>query len=101
MKRRSDIPVFGEVGTKMIEYLPGDGVFGPYVTKKIYRFRQGKNPRLVDLRDLSQLTKDAGRENLHDVNAVSEERRPKRVKEAKPEPPKAPAEIKEANDAIE
>lgn len=83
MKRRSSKPKFGSVGTKMIEYLANDGVgvFGPYVTREVYRFRPGKNPRPVDVRDLTMLTKAAGRDNLRDVNAEPRVERPKRVRE--------------------
>lgn len=102
MNRKTGVPIFGAVGTKLIEYT-GDlsGVFGPFVTKKIYRFRPGKNPRLVDLRDLSSLAQVAGRENLRDVNAVPESKRPKRVREPRQEPAGVPVEQEEANDATE
>lgn len=107
MTKRTSRPMFGSLGRdglKMIEYLPGDGVFGPFVTGKVYRFRPGKNPRLVDLRDLTLLTKAAGRENLRDASAPRETR-PRRVK-AKPltEPEtKQPAEepVEEVNDATD
>jgi len=83
MKRRSGKPKFGATGTKMIEYLAngGIGVFGPYVTREVYRFRPGRNPRQVDVRDLTLLTKAAGRDNLRDVNAEPKVERPRRVRE--------------------
>ena len=105
MKRRSRRPVFGEKGTKLIEYTGETPVaFGPFVTGKLYRFRPGKNPRLVDVRDLTLLTKAAGRESLRDVNA--ETPKPKRIREPKPEqlksePVKEPAEQKEATNGTE
>lgn len=78
MRRRKKQPVFGEKGMKTIEYL-GElpKMFGPFVTLKVYRFRPGKNPRLVDMRDLTSLAKAAGRENLRDVNESEPEPRPK------------------------
>lgn len=57
---------FGEDGTKEVKWtgkLPSP-VFGPYVSKKRYVFSERKNPRLIDLRDLPFLVKDAKRENL-------------------------------------
>lgn len=87
MTKRTSRPMFGALGRdglKMIEYL-GElpATFGPFVTTKKYKFTVNKNPRLVDLRDLTGLTKVAGRENLRDVNAPKQ-RRPRRVKETKP-----------------
>jgi hypothetical protein len=112
MRRRANQPVFGSAGTKLIEYTGGDGtgVFGPFVTRKVYRFRPGKNPRLVDARDLTLLTRAAGRENLRDVSAeqAAEKERleappPKRVRE-KPKPveksAEKPVEQEEVDDAI-
>jgi len=116
MSRRTSQPVFGSEGTKLIEYTGGPvGVFGPFVTRKVYRFRPGKNPRLVDVRDLTLLAKAAGRENLRDVGAeqAAEKERleappPKRVKESRkiePKPAEKPAEEpveqEEVDDAIE
>jgi len=106
MRRRTKQPVFGSAGTKLIEYtgeLPA--VFGPFMTRKIYRFHAGKNPRLVDLRDLTLLGKAAGRENLRDVSGPEPRRlerpKPKRVRESrpKPEPVEEPAE--EVDDGTE
>jgi hypothetical protein len=80
--------VFGEAGLKEIEYL-GDlpAVFGPFYTRKIYRFRLGKNPRLVDVRDLPSLTKAAGRKRLRDINEPEEEKKPRGKKVTiQPEP---------------
>ena len=57
---------FGQDGTKEVEWkgdLPSPS-FGPYESPKKYLFREGKNPRCVDLRDLPFLVKEAGRENL-------------------------------------
>lgn len=92
MKRRSKQPIFGERGTKLIEYL-GEmpGIFGPFVTLKRYQFRSGKNPRLVDVRDLTSLAKVAGRENLRDVN----EPEPKQKIKSKPK------KIEEVDDGTE
>ena len=113
MRRRTSQPVFGEKGTKLIEYTGGDGtgVFGPFVTRKVYRFRPGKNPRLVDVRDLTLLTKAAGRESLRDVSAeqAAEKKRlegppPKRVREtreAEPKPAEKPVQQEEADNGIE
>ena len=72
MRRRSKQPQFGDAGTKLLEYtgeLPA--IFGPFVTKRVYRFRAGKNPRLVDMRDLTLLGKDAGRENLVELDKIT------------------------------
>ena len=84
MKRRTTVPQFGDAGTKLIEYtgaLPA--IFGPFVTKRVYRFRAGKNPRLVDLRDLASLGRDAGRENLVELDKITgkKKRKPRRVRE--------------------
>ena len=65
----------------MIEYLGGTGVFGPFATREVYRFRPGRNPRQVDVRDLTLLAKAAGRDNLRDVNAEPKVERPRRVRE--------------------
>lgn len=84
MKRRSTQAQFGDGGTKLIQYtgeMPAN--FGPFVTKKIYRFREGKNPRLVDLRDLTLLTKVAGRDNLLEVDPSGRPKPPKRVRTVK------------------
>ena len=95
MKRRNKQPVFGAKGTKMIEYL-GEmpKTFGPFVTLKTYRFRPGKNPRLVDVRDLSLLAKAAGRENLRDVND------PESVKPKQKTKPR-PIEVEEVDDGTD
>lgn len=79
-KSQRDLITFGEAGTKEIEYT-GDlpAVFGPFVTKKVYRFRPGKNPRLVDLRDLPGLTKAAGRRKLREVGEPEAEKKQKPV----------------------
>jgi len=69
MKRRTTRPRFGDLGTKLVRYtgkMPA--VLGPFVTAKIYRFSEGKNPREVDVRDLTLLAKAAGRENLVDLS---------------------------------
>lgn len=86
MKRRTDQPVFGETGAKLIKYL-GElpGIFGPFVTKKIYRFRLGKNPRAVDVRDLTLLAKAAGRDNLQEYTESGRPKR-RRVKEKETRP---------------
>jgi hypothetical protein len=95
MRKRKRRPQFGEAGTKLMEYtaeLPA--TFGPFVTKKIYRFGT-KNPRLVDLRDLTLLCKVAGRDNLVEVDKITgkkKRRAPRRVREVKQE---------EAENAIE
>lgn len=87
MVRRNNQPAFGEAGVKLIKYL-GElpAVFGPFVTKKTYRFRQGKNPRLVDMRDLTLLTAAAGRDNLQEYTEAGKPRR-RRIKEKKPVKP--------------
>ena len=57
---------FGQDGTKEVKWtgeIPSP-VFGPFVSAKRYMFREGKNPRCVDVRDLPFLVKKAGRENL-------------------------------------
>ena len=100
-KSGKSVYVFGEAGTKEIEYL-GDtpAVFGPFITRKIYRFRMGKNPRLVDLRDLPGLTKVAGRKKLRDVNEPEEEKgapKKKATPVVKSQEPKV-VEIEEVND---
>ena len=92
--------VFGEVGTKEIEYL-GElpKVFGPFVTQKIYRFREGKNPRLVDVRDLPGLTSAAGRKSLRDVNEPEREKKPRKVSSVPVEQQEqVEIEIEEVND---
>jgi hypothetical protein len=108
MRKRTRRPTFGSAGTKLIEYTAGEGVFGPFVTSKIYRFRSGKNPRLVDLRDLTLLAKAAGRKNLRDVSEEQEAekqrlegpKKPKRVRE-KSKPVEVPVEQEEVDNATE
>jgi len=99
MKRKvnDNTPRFGQGGLKEIEYL-GElpFVIGPFVTPKIYRFRQGKNPRFVDLRDLPKMTDVVGRDKLRDVNA-KEEKKPAR-RYTKPEPEKKDEEVANDND---
>jgi len=96
MRKRSRQPVFGAKGTKMIEYL-GEmpGIFGPFVTLKRYQFRPGKNPRLVDVRDLTLLTRTAGRENLRDVN------KPKPIESEPKKKPKTKRIIEEVDDGTD
>ena len=94
MKKRSGKPAFGSAGTKMIEYLGGTGVFGPYVTRETYRFRPGKNPRQVDVRDLTLLVKAVGRDNLRDVNAEPRIERPRRVREKPKQEKQEPKPVK-------
>jgi len=91
--------VFGEAGLKEIEYL-GElpGVFGPFVTRKIYRFREGKNPRTVDVRDLPGLTKQAGRRKLRDVNEPEEKKESKSKSIPAVKPPQIEVEIEEVKD---
>lgn len=92
MRRRSKQPKFGAKGMKTIEYLGQmPAAFGPFVTMKTYRFRPGKNPRLVDVRDLTLLVKAAGRENLRDVNKP----------EPKPKTKSKPKKTEEVDDGTE
>lgn len=104
MTKRNSRPMFGGLGRdglKMVEYLGKLPVtFGPFVTTKKYKFTKNKNPRLVDLRDLTLLTKAAGREKLRDVNAPTEPSRPRRVKPPKVEKKTKPVEepVKEVSE---
>ena len=71
---------FGQDGTKEVKWL-GDipsPQFGPYVSPKRYLFREGKNPRCVDVRDLPHLVKEAGRDNLSGRGLPKKEK-PKQV----------------------
>ena len=97
-KAKDTRPAFGAGGLREVEYL-GElpGVFGPFVTGKVYRFREGKNPRAVDLRDLPGLAKEAGRDRLRGA----EDEKPKRQRrveerlQAVEEPPVAVEEIQQ------
>jgi hypothetical protein len=67
--RTTDRPIYGEVGTILIEWLgelPSPRLTSE-MTGKHYQWRVGKNPRQVDPRDLPCLARQVGRDKFRDV----------------------------------
>ena len=74
---------FGQDGTREVTWLGElpSPIFGPYVSPKKYLFREEKNPRCVDVRDLPFLVKEAGRENLRGRGLPRAEKPPEQPKQ--------------------